>query len=142
MAAAKQAQQEAGGVEGGPQEVKGFMLGRLRERRPELEQELLTFRDHLMAASSSSEDQTLKVSILTMHARKQSSSSTLEVIGASACMSVSVQHHCCGVLSLRGFMMADGAASTGQAAGFCSLMSLLSCANKNKQGMCAYTLIL
>ena len=71
MAAAKQAQQEAGGVEGGPEEVKGFMLGRLRERRPELEQELLTFRDHLMAASSSSEDQTLKVTSLTMHADKQ-----------------------------------------------------------------------
>lgn len=73
MAAAKQAQQEAGGVEGGPQEVKGFMLGRLRERRPELEQELLTFRDHLMAASSSSEDQTLKVVTLIMHADKQAS---------------------------------------------------------------------
>ena len=61
VAAAKQAQQEAGGVEAGADEVKGFMLGRLRERRPELEQELLTFRDHLMVASSSSEDQTLKV---------------------------------------------------------------------------------
>ncbi|KAL3134029.1 hypothetical protein ABBQ32_008463 [Trebouxia sp. C0010 RCD-2024] len=61
VAAAKQAQQEAGGLEGGPEEVKGFLLGRLRERRPKMEQELLTFRDHLMAASSSSEDQTLKV---------------------------------------------------------------------------------
>lgn len=67
MAAAKQAQQEAGGVEGGPEEVKGFLLGRLRERRPQLEQELLTFRDHLMAASSSSlEDQTLKVKRLLL----------------------------------------------------------------------------
>ena len=73
VAAAKQAQQEAGGGEGGPEEVKGFMLGRLRERRPELEQELLTFRDHLMAASSSSEDQTLKVVTLIMHADKQAS---------------------------------------------------------------------
>ncbi|DBA75355.1 TPA: hypothetical protein ACH3X1_010624 [Trebouxia sp. C0004] len=61
VAAAKQAQQEAGGLEGGPGEVKGFLLGRLLERKPELEQELLTFRDHLLAASSSSSDQTLKV---------------------------------------------------------------------------------
>ncbi len=61
VAAAKQAQQEAGGPEGGLGEVKGFLMGRLLERRPQLEQELLTFRDHLLAASSSSEDQTLKV---------------------------------------------------------------------------------
>ncbi|KAL0021594.1 hypothetical protein WJX79_001497 [Trebouxia sp. C0005] len=61
VAAAKQAQQEAGGLDGGPGEVKGFLLGRLLERKPELEQELLTFRDHLLAASSSSSDQTLKV---------------------------------------------------------------------------------
>ena len=64
VAAAKQAQQEAGGLEGGPGEVKGFLLGRLLERKPELEQELLTFRDHLLAASSSSSDQTLKVTLL------------------------------------------------------------------------------
>ncbi len=64
VAAAKQAQQEAGGLEGGPVEVKGFLLGRLLERKPELEQELLTFRDHLLAASSSSSDQTLKVTLL------------------------------------------------------------------------------
>ena len=64
VAAAKQAQQEAGGLDGGPGEVKGFLLGRLLERKPELEQELLTFRDHLLAASSSSSDQTLKVTLL------------------------------------------------------------------------------
>ena len=74
MAAAKQAQQEAGGSEGGPEEVKGFLMGRLLKRRPQLEQELLTFRDHLLAASSSSEDQTLKVtavqySLLLLHAQ-------------------------------------------------------------------------
>ncbi len=44
--------------------MKGFLLGRLLERKPELEQELLTFRDHLLAASSSSSDQTLKVTLL------------------------------------------------------------------------------
>lgn len=71
MAAAKQAQQEAGGLEGGPEEVKGFLLGRLRERRPKMEQELLTFRDHLMAASSSSEDQTLKVKTLLLQFGRQ-----------------------------------------------------------------------
>ena len=46
--------------------MKGFMLGRLLERRPQLEPELLTFRDHLLAASSSSEDQMLKVILATL----------------------------------------------------------------------------
>lgn len=98
VAAAKQAQQEAGGLEGGPEEVKGFLLGRLRERRPQLEQELLTFRAHLMAASSSSEDQTLKVAARNMHADKQATHThthTQEEQCSDACVPVSVQHHCC-----------------------------------------------
>ena len=56
VAAAKQAQQEKGSLAGAPEEVKGFLVGRLLERRPELEQELLTFRDHLLAASASADD--------------------------------------------------------------------------------------
>lgn len=61
VAAAKQAQQEKGALAGDEEEVKGFLVGRLLERKPELEQELLTFRDHLLAASSSEDDVKLKV---------------------------------------------------------------------------------
>ena len=63
VAAAKQAQQEKGVLAGAEEEVKGFLMGRLLERKPELEQELLTFRDHLLAASSSDDDVKLKVSL-------------------------------------------------------------------------------
>lgn len=61
VAAAKQAQQEQGILAGAEEEVNGFMMGRLLERKPELEQELLTFRDHLVASSSSDDDIKLKV---------------------------------------------------------------------------------
>ena len=61
MAAAKQAQQEKGALAGDQDKVQGFLMGRLLERKPELEQELLTFRDHLLAASSSEDDVKLKV---------------------------------------------------------------------------------
>ena len=61
VAAAKQAQQEKGALAGAKEEVKGFLMGRLLERKPELEQELLNFRDHLLAASSSEDDVKLKV---------------------------------------------------------------------------------
>jgi hypothetical protein len=49
-----------GGEEEGPDEVAGFVFSRLLERRPALRQELLTFRDHLLAAAS--QEQVLKVS--------------------------------------------------------------------------------
>ena len=61
VAAAKQAQQEKGALAGDEEEVKGFLVGRLLERKPELKQELLTFRDQLLAASSSEDDVKLKV---------------------------------------------------------------------------------
>ena len=47
VAAAKQAQQEKGTLGRG----EGVFLGRLLERKPDLEQELLTFRDRLLAHS-------------------------------------------------------------------------------------------
>lgn len=43
----------------GPLEVGGFLFKRLIERRPDKEQDLLTFRDHLLA--SSSQEEALKV---------------------------------------------------------------------------------
>lgn len=47
------------GTEGPLEELQGFDFARLAERRPELKQELLGFRDHLLASSSTEE--TLKV---------------------------------------------------------------------------------
>ena len=59
---AEKAEAEAkGGAAGGPSEVGGFNFDRLIERRPHLRQELLTFRDQLLA--SSSDEQTLKVAL-------------------------------------------------------------------------------
>ena len=46
-----------------PEEVQGFDFKTLTERRPELKQELLGFRDHLLASSSAEE--TLKVCFYT-----------------------------------------------------------------------------
>ena len=43
------------GIEGPLEELQGFDFARLAERRPELKQELLGFRDHLLASSSSEE---------------------------------------------------------------------------------------
>lgn len=48
----------AGGEEG-PGEVAGFLFPQLIQRKPHLRQELLTFRDHLLAAAS--QEQVLKV---------------------------------------------------------------------------------
>lgn len=58
--AEKAAAAAEGGDLGGRSEVGGFDFERLIERKPALRQELLTFRDHLVA--STSEEQTLKVS--------------------------------------------------------------------------------
>lgn len=67
VAAAKQAQQEQGDLAGIEEEVNGFLMGRLLERKPQLEQELLTFRDHLLASStSSSDDLKLKVMLCVL----------------------------------------------------------------------------
>lgn len=43
------------GKEGSLEELQGFDFGRLAERRPDLKQELLGFRDHLLASSSTEE---------------------------------------------------------------------------------------
>ena len=43
------------GTEGPLEELQGFDFARLAERRPELKQELLGFRDHLLASTSSEE---------------------------------------------------------------------------------------
>ena len=59
IAAEQEAAREAGKEDEGPLEVEGFLFKRLLERKPEKKQELLTFRDHLLASSSSSD--TLKV---------------------------------------------------------------------------------
>ena len=59
IAAEQEAAREAGEEDEGPLEVEGFLFKRLLERKPEKKQELLTFRDHLLASSSSSD--TLKV---------------------------------------------------------------------------------
>lgn len=53
--AEKEAAKEAGEEDEGPLEVEGFLFKRLMERKPELRQELLTFRDHLLATSSGNE---------------------------------------------------------------------------------------
>ncbi|GAB4815180.1 hypothetical protein N2152v2_002226 [Parachlorella kessleri] len=45
--------------EEGPEEVGGFVFSKLMQRKPHLKQELLTFRDHLLAAAS--QEQVLKV---------------------------------------------------------------------------------
>ena len=59
MKAEKEAAESLGGEEQGPLEVGGFLFKRLLERRPEKQQDLLTFRDHLLA--SSSQEEALKV---------------------------------------------------------------------------------
>jgi hypothetical protein len=64
VAAEKEAAKEAGEAEEGPLEVQGFLFKRLLERKPELKQELLSFRDHLLATSSADGDDTLKVGAL------------------------------------------------------------------------------
>jgi hypothetical protein len=53
--AEKEAAKEAGEEDEGPLEVEGFLFKRLMERKPELRQELLTFRDHLLASTSDNE---------------------------------------------------------------------------------------
>ena len=55
MEAEKEAAKEAGEEEEGPLEVEGFLFKRLIERRPDHRQELLSFRDHLLASSSDNE---------------------------------------------------------------------------------------
>ncbi len=55
MEAEKEAAKEAGEEEEGPLEVEGFLFKRLIERRPDNRQELLSFRDHLLASSSDNE---------------------------------------------------------------------------------------
>ena len=62
--AEKAAAQAEGGAAGGPSEVSGFDFDRLIERKPELRQELVTFRDQLLA--SASDEQTLKASQLAI----------------------------------------------------------------------------
>jgi hypothetical protein len=47
--------------EGSLEELQGFDFKRLAERRPDLQQELLGFRDHLLASSSTEES--LKVAL-------------------------------------------------------------------------------
>ena len=61
VAAEKEAAQAAGEAEEGPLEVQGFLFRRLVERKPGLKQELLSFRDHLLASSAAEGDDTLKV---------------------------------------------------------------------------------
>ncbi|BDA49281.1 UDP-glucose:glycoprotein glucosyltransferase 1 [Coccomyxa sp. Obi] len=53
--AEKEAAKEAGEEEEGPLEVEGFLFKRLIERRPDNRQELLSFRDHLLASSADNE---------------------------------------------------------------------------------------
>ena len=61
--AEKAAAETEGGTLGGPREVGGFDFDRLIERKPALRQELLTFRDQLLAATS--DEQTLKAGLLS-----------------------------------------------------------------------------
>lgn len=61
--AEKAAAEAEGGTLGGPREVGGFDFDRLIERKPALRQELLTFRDQLLA--STSDEQTLKAGVLS-----------------------------------------------------------------------------
>lgn len=61
--AEKAAAEAEGGTLGGPKEVAGFDFDRLVERKPALRQELLTFRDQLLASTSS--EQTLKAGPLS-----------------------------------------------------------------------------
>jgi UDP-glucose:glycoprotein glucosyltransferase len=56
--AAEKEAAEAAGADAAIGEVKGFVFDRLVERKPHLQQELLTFRDTLM---SSDDEETLKV---------------------------------------------------------------------------------
>ena len=59
VAAEREAAKHSGGESSAAAEVAGFNFQRLVERKPELKQELLTFKDHLLAFSSAEE--TLKV---------------------------------------------------------------------------------
>ena len=61
MAAEKEAAREAGEEDDGPLEVQGFLFRRLLERAPGARQELLSFRDHLLASAASDADEALKV---------------------------------------------------------------------------------
>ena len=61
VAAEKEAAREAGEEDDGPLEVQGFLFRRLLARAPGARQELLSFRDHLLASAASDADEALKV---------------------------------------------------------------------------------